>query len=189
MANLTYSAIASLDGYVEDDQGRFDWAAPDEEVMRFVNDLERPVGTHLYGRRMYETMAYWETAPLDEEVPASDREFTRIWKAASKLVYSRTLETVTSARTRIERQFDADAVRQLKQSGTRDLTVGGADLAGQAIEAGLVDELQLLVVPVVVGGGKAWLPAKVHLDLELLETRRFANGVVFLRYRVATRDS
>jgi dihydrofolate reductase len=183
MAHLIYAAIASLDGYVEDREGRFDWAAPDEEVMAFVNDLERPIGTYLYGRRMYETMRFWETAPLNDNAPAPDRDFTEIWRGAEKVVYSRTLDAVSSARTRIERDFDAARIRQLKRSLPRDLTVGGAELAGQAIAAGLVDELQLFMVPVVVGGGKAWLPGSVRLDLELLESRRFAGGVVFVRYR------
>ena len=183
MARLTYSAIASLDGYVEDAQGHFDWAAPDEEVHSFVNDLERPVGTYLYGRRMYETMLYWDTAPSDGTVPVFLREFTEMWRAAEKVVYSRTLESALSARTRVERSFDPEAVRRLKATTTHDLTVGGADLAGQAIRAGLIDEFQLFVVPVVVGGGKPWLPKGLRLRLELLGSRRFAGGVVFLRYR------
>lgn len=183
MASLIYSAIASLDGYVEDVHGQFDWAAPDEEVHSFVNDLERPIGTYLYGRRMYETMVSWEAAPLDESVPVAVRDFTRMWQAAEKVVYSRTLQSASSARTRIERSFDAEAIRRLKVTTSNDLTVGGADLARQAIKAELVDELQLFVVPVVVGGGKAWLPKNLHLNLELLDARHFASGVVFLRYR------
>lgn len=183
MANLIYSAIASLDGYVEDASGRFEWAAPDDEVLSFINDLERPIGTYLYGRRMYETMVYWQDSPLDESVPLPLRDFAQMWRAAEKIVYSRTLTSVSSARTRIEPRLDAAAVRRVKASTSHDLTVGGAELAGQTIEAGLVDELQLFVVPVVVGGGKPWLPQNVHLDLVLLESRRFANGVVFLRYQ------
>jgi dihydrofolate reductase len=183
MARLIYSAIASLDGYVEDSQGRFDWGAPDEEVHSFVNDLERPVGTYLYGRRMYQTMLYWETFPLDESAPAFARDFTRMWRAAEKVVYSRTLGPTSSTRTRIERSFVPEAVRRLKLTTSQDLTVGGAGLAGQAIAAGLVDELQLLVVPIVVGGGKPWLPKGQRVKLQLLGSRRFANGVVFLRYR------
>jgi dihydrofolate reductase len=183
MAKLIYSAITSLDGYVADDDGNFDWAAPDEEVHTIVNDLERPVGTYLYGRRMYETMVYWETAHLVADQPAFVQDFTAMWQAADKIVYSRTLETVSSARTRIERDFDPDAVRQLKASAGRDITVGGPDLAAQAIEAGLVDEWQLFVTPVVVGGGKRSLPNGVRLKLELLDERRFGNGVVHLRYR------
>src|SRR5690242_13413273 len=158
MAKLVYSAIASLDGYVEDVDGRFDWAAPDDEVHGFINDLERPVGTYLYGRRMYETMVYWETAPLDASQSAAERDFTEIWRSAEKIVYSRTLAAVSSARTRVEGAFEAAAVRGLKETSGGDLSVGGAELAGQALAADLVDELQLFVVPVVVGGGKSWLP-------------------------------
>ncbi len=158
MAKLIYSAIASADGYVEDAGGGFGWAAPDEEVFRFVNDLERPVGTYLYGRRMYQTMLYWETAHTVPGQPSFIQEFTGIWQAAEKIVFSATLTSVSSARTRIERNFDPGMVRQLKSVTEHDMTVGGADLAGQAIRAGLVDELQLFVVPVVVGGGKRALP-------------------------------
>ena len=183
MTNLIYSAITSLDGYIEDAEGRFDWGAPDEEVHSFVNDLQQSVGTYLYGRRLYETMLYWETASLDETVPQFLRDFTRTWRVAEKVVYSQTLESVSSAKTRIERSFDPEAIRRLKDTENRDLTVGGANLAGQAVGAGLVDELQQFAVPVVVGGGKPWLPAKVRVDLQLLETRRFTSGVVFLRYR------
>jgi dihydrofolate reductase len=183
MAKLIYSAITSLDGYVADEGGNFDWAAPDEEVHRFVNDLERPVGTYLYGRRVYEVMVYWETAHTLADQSPFIRDFTEIWQAADKIVYSRTLETAASARTRIERGFDPETVRQLKASTGRDISVGGPDLAAQAIEAGLVDELQLLVAPVVVGGGKQALPDKLRLKLELLEERRFGSGVVYLNYR------
>ena len=190
MARLIYSAIASLDGYVEDEDGKFDWAAPDEEVLAFVNDLERPVGTYLLGRRMYETMAVWETNPgLAGDSPAS-RDFAAIWPAAGKIVYSRTLEAASTARTRIERQFDPAAVRREKESTDRDLTVGGAALAAEAFRAGLVDELQLFLTPVLVGGGKHALPPGVSLKLELLEERRFRGGTVFLRYRsAASRDA
>jgi dihydrofolate reductase len=183
MAKLIYSAIASADGYIEDATGSFDWGAPDDELLRFVNDLERPVGTHLYGRRMYETMLYWETAHTVPGQPSSVREFTGIWQAAEKIVFSTTLESVSSARTRIERTFDPGVVRQLKSATERDMTVGGADLAGHAIKAGLVDELQLFLVPAIVGGGKQALPHGAHMDLELLDTRRFAGGAVYLRYR------
>jgi dihydrofolate reductase len=183
MAKLIYSAIASADGYVEDATGSFDWAAPDEELHSFVNDLERPVRTYLYGRRMYETMLYWETAHTVPGQPPSVREFTGIWQAADKIVFSTTLESVSSARTRIERNFDPGLIRQLKPSTEHDMTVGGADLAGQAIKAGLVDELQLFLVPIVVGGGKRALPSGLRSDLELLDTRRFASGAVYLRYR------
>jgi dihydrofolate reductase len=182
VAKLIYSAIASLDGYVADEHGTFDWAEPDEEVHRFVNDLERPVGTYLYGRRMYEVMALWETAGGPDQPPFA-REFAEIWRAADKVVYSKTLETVSTARTRIERDFDPEAVRQLKATAARDLTVGGPGLAGQALAAGLVDECQLFVAPVVVGGGIRALPDGVRLDLELLDERRFGSGTVYLRYR------
>jgi dihydrofolate reductase len=183
MAKLIYSAIASADGYVEDADGKFEWAAPDEEVLRFVNDLERPVATYLYGRRMYETMVYWETAYTVPGHSSSDREFASIWRAAEKIVFSTTLESVSGAKTRIERSFDPAMVRRLKAAAERDMTVGGADLAGQAIKAGLVDELQLFLVPAIVGGGKRALPSGARLDLELLDTRRFASGAVYLRYR------
>jgi dihydrofolate reductase len=184
MAKLIYAPIASLDGYVEDEEGRFDWATPDEEVFGFVNELERPIGTHLYGRRMYETMMSWETASTEAE-PAVIRDFAGIWRAADKIVYSRALQTVSSARTRIEREFDRDAVRQLKQSSGADITVGGAELAGHAIGAGLVDECHLFLCPIVVGGGKRALPDDVRAQLELLDERRFRNGVVHLHYRVS----
>jgi dihydrofolate reductase len=177
---LIYSAIASLDGYVEDEHGKFDWAAPDEEVHAFVNDLERPVGTYLYGRRMYDTMVVWETVEDERPVIA---DYAEIWRAAEKVVYSRSLEAVSSARTRIERDFDPEEVRRLKESARADLTVGGAELAGQAIEAGLVDEYRLLVVPVLVGGGKRAFPDGVRLELELRETLGFDSGAVYLRYR------
>jgi dihydrofolate reductase len=186
VATLIYSAIASLDGYIEDRDGRFDWAVPDDEVHGFINDLQRPVGTYLYGRRMYETMAGWET---DHTLAAQSqlmRDFAQIWQGADKIVYSTTLENPSTARTRIERDFDPEAVRRLKASEDRDLTVGGPDLAGHAFKAGLVDEFQLFVAPVVVGGGKQSLPDGVRLELELLDQRRFGNGMVYLRYRAGT---
>jgi dihydrofolate reductase len=183
MPKLIYQAIASLDGYVEDEQGNFDWAAPDEEVHAFINDLERPIGTYLYGRRMYETMVYWETVSTATE-PAVPRDFAEIWRAAEKIVYSRRLETVSSARTRIERDLDPDAVRRLKQTSTADITIGGADLAGQALALGLVDECHLFLGPIVVGGGKHALPDGLRAQLELRGERRFRNGVVHLRYRI-----
>jgi dihydrofolate reductase len=183
MGKLIYSAIASADGYVEDATGEFAWAAPDEELLGFVNDLERPVGTYLYGRRMYETMLYWETAHTMPGQPPLDREFTGIWQAADKIVFSTTLQSVATARTRLERNFDPPAIRRLKSADEHDITVGGADLAGQAIKAGLVDELQLVLLPVVVGGGRQALPDGARADLELLDTRRFASGAVYLRYR------
>jgi dihydrofolate reductase len=185
MAKLVYSAITSLDGYVADENGNFDWAAPSDEVHAFVNDLERPVGTYLYGRRMYEVMRYWETAPTSGDQPAVMRDYAEIWQAAEKVVYSTTLDDVSSARTRIERAFYPDAVRQLKASAERDITVGGADLAAQAIKAGLVDEIHLFLTPVLVGGGNHFLPGGVRVNLELLDEHRFGNGVVHLHYRTA----
>jgi dihydrofolate reductase len=183
MAELIYSAIGSLDGYVEDAAGKFDWAAPDDEVHAFVNELERPVATYLYGRRMYETMVFWETVDAEGDWPAVARDFAAIWQAAEKVVYSRTLESVSSARTRIERELDRDAIERMKQRSGSDIGIGGAELAGQAIAAGLVDELQLVLVPVLVGGGKRALPNDVHARLELVDEHRFRSGTVFLRYR------
>jgi dihydrofolate reductase len=181
VAKLIYSAIASLDGYVADEAGNFDWAAPDEDVHRFVNDLERPVGTHLYGRRMYETMVFWEVQDFSG-APPFVRDFAEIWRAADKVVYSRTLDAVSSARTRLERVFDLDAVRRMKAQAGSDVSIGGPELAGQAIAAGLVDELHLFVAPVLVGGGKRSLPDDVRLELELLDERQFGSGVVHLHY-------
>ena len=186
MAKLIYSAIASLDGYIADERGNFDWAAPDEEVHKFINDLERPVGTCLYGRRMYEVMAPWESDPALTTGSPITREFAAIWQAADKIVYSRTLETADTARTRIERDFDPDAVRRLKASAERDLTVGGPHLAAQALQAGLVDEYQLFLAPMIVGGGNQALPDHLRLPLELLDERRFGSGMVYLRYRIRT---
>ena len=185
MARLIYSAIMSLDGYIADADGRFEWAAPDEDVHAFVNELERPVGTYLYGRRMYETMRYWETAhTLPGQRPVS-LDFARIWQAADKIVYSATLQAPDTARTRVERDFDPDQVRKLKEAAGRDLTVGGAHLAAQAIAAGLVDEYQLFLVPAVVGGGTRALPDQVRLNLALAGERRFGSGTVYLCYRPA----
>jgi dihydrofolate reductase len=181
MARLIYSAIASLDGYVEDEDGRFDWSAPDEEVHAFVNDQERPIGTYLYGRRMYDTMAVWETMSMDGE-PAAMRDYADIWRAAEKVVYSRTLDAPRTRRTRIERDFDPAAVRAMKAGAAADLSIGGAELAGQALRAGLVDEVSLFLSPIAVGGGTPALPHGVRLELALLEERRFAGGVVQLRY-------
>jgi dihydrofolate reductase len=185
MGKLIYAAIASLDGYVEDEDGKFDWGMPDQEVHAFANDLERPIGTYLYGRRMYETMVFWETTPHRTDEPTVFWDYAEIWRAAEKIVYSRTLQTPSSARTRIEREFDRDAVRRLKQSSGADITVGGAELAGHAIGAGLVDECHLFLYPIVVGGGKRALPDNVRAQLELLDERRFRNGVVHLHYRVS----
>jgi dihydrofolate reductase len=183
MAKLIYSAIASLDGYVADEDGKWDWSEPDDEVHSFLNDLERPIGTYLYGRRLYEVMAYWESPPGAAEQPLYIQDFTEIWQGAEKIVYSKTLEKVTSARTRIERDFDPEEIRQMKANASRDILIGGPDLAAQAFRAGLVDELQLFVAPAVVGGGTRCLPDKIKLNLELLDEHRFRNGTVHLRYR------
>jgi dihydrofolate reductase len=186
LAKLIYSVIASLDGYIEDKAGKFDWAAPDEEVHRFVNERERPIGTYLYGRRMYETMRFWETEEARANQPPHVQDYASIWRAADKVVYSRTLDTVSSARTRIERDFDPGAVRRMKAATERDISVGGAELATIAFKARLVDELQLFLHPIIVGGGKRALPLDVRLELDLLDQRRFANGVVYLHYRIRT---
>ena len=185
MARLIYSAITSLDGYVNDEQGNFDWAAPDPDVFSFVNDLERPIGTYLYGRRLYETMVYWETASPEDQ-PLHVQNFKNLWRAADKIVYSTTLDTVSSTRTRIERAFDPEVVRQLKSAQERDISVGGAHLAGQAIRAGLVDECHLILNPIVVGGGTRALPDGAHWELELVDERTFDNGVVHVHYRCRT---
>jgi dihydrofolate reductase len=184
LARLVYSFIASLDGYVEDADGGFGWAAPGEEAHAFVNQLEATVGTYLYGRRMYETMAVWETDAAFAEHSPVTRDFAAIWQAAEKVVYSRTLAEASTRKTRIERRFDPEQVRELKAGAGSDLAVGGAELAGQALAAGLVDECHALIAPAVVGGGKRALPDDVRLDLELTDERRFADGMVYLRYAV-----
>jgi dihydrofolate reductase len=181
LARLSYTAITSLDGYVADATGSWDWSVPDEEVHTFVNDLERPIGIHLYGRRLYEVLQAWET--MDDPAPAM-RDYATLWRAAEKIVFSRTLDEVSSARTRIEREFAPEAVRALKDAADTDLGIGGPHLAAEALRAGLVDEVGLLVSPVVVGGGNPALPDDLRIDLELLDQRRFGNGVVYLRYRV-----
>ncbi len=185
MANLIYTAIISLDGYVVDADGNFDWAAPDEEVHAFVNDLERDIGTYLYGRRLYEVMVYWETAHLDDDLSTVEQDYTRVWQPATKIIYSSTLESVSSARTTIERTFDPEAVHQLKENAESDISIGGPGLAASAIKAGLVDEWHQFVNPVIVGGGTAFLPDDVRVTLDLLDEHRFANGVVYLHYRTA----
>jgi len=185
MAKLIYASLCSLDGYVNDADGRFEWAEPDAEVHAAVNDLERTAGTHLYGRRMYEVLVWWETAPSGPDEPPVMSDFAEIWRAAEKVVYSRTLETVSSARTRIEREFAPDAVRAMKAQKDADITIGGPGLAAEAFRAGLVDECHLFLSPVSVGGGTPALPQGLRVDLELLDERRFAGGVVHLRYRVA----
>jgi dihydrofolate reductase len=181
VARLIYSVIASLDGYVADEEGGFGWAAPDEEVHAFVNDLERPIGTYLYGRGTYEVMQAWQTlgGPGD---PAVARDYAEIWRAADKVVYSGTLDAVSTPRTRLERRFDPEEVRSLKTAAERDVSVGGPGLAGHALAAGLVDELQLILAPVIVGGGTRALHDGVRLDLELRDERRFRGGMVFVRY-------
>lgn len=183
MGRLIYSVITSLDGYVADQSGSFDWAAPDGQTHAFVNELERPIGIHLYGRRMYEVMATWETLQSDH---AEAQDYARIWQVANKVVYSRTLNAVSTTKTRLEHDFDPDAVQQMKAESSSDISIGGADLAGQALRAGLIDECQLFVVPVIVGGGTSWLPQNVRLDLQLLDEHRFASGVVYLSYRTTT---
>lgn len=184
MARLVYSILSSLDGYVADEQGNFDFAAPDEEVHAAVNEIERSTGTVLLGRRMYEVLVAWETWDVAGE-PAVIRDFAAIWHSADKIVYSRTLRTVASARTRLEHDFDTDAVGRLKAGATRDLSIGGPELARQAFAAGLIDECNLFVMPVIVGGGKRALPDGLRMDLELIDERRFVSGVVHLRYRTS----
>jgi dihydrofolate reductase len=183
MATLIYSALASLDGYVADRDGTFGWAAPDDEVHRSVNDLQRQVGTMLLGRRMYDVLVAWETMDTAGE-PDVIRDFADIWRATDKVVYSRTLERPASARTRIERAFDLDAVRSMKASADRDVSIGGPELAAQAIQAGLVDEVDLFLSPISVGGGTRAFPDDVEVRFELLDERRFGSGVVYLRYRI-----
>jgi dihydrofolate reductase len=182
VAKLIYTAIASLDGFIEDEGGNFDWAVPEDDVHAFINDLERPLGTYLYGRRMYETMAGWET---DVSLAAQSefmRDFAQAWQAADKIVYSRSLETPVTRRTRIEREFNRESVRRMKASAERDLVVGGPTLAAEAFRAGLVDECHLFLVPIIVGGGKRSLPGDIRMELELLDERRFGSGIVHLHY-------
>jgi dihydrofolate reductase len=186
MSRLIYIANVSLDGYIEDSHGNFDWTPPNDEVFAFITDLVRSAGTYLYGRRMYETMAVWETDPTVSAQSELRGDFARVWQAANKLVYSTTLHDVSTAKTQLERNFDPDAIRDLKASAARDLTVGGPNLATHAFNAGLVDECQLLIHPVFVGAGKPSLPRDTRANLELLDERRFTNGVVYVRYRVAS---
>ena len=186
MARLIYMAITSLDGYVADEKGNYDWAMPDDEVFSFVNDFERPIGTYLYGRRLYEEMVGWESAHDRVGQSPLMLDFAQIWQAADKVVYSRSLKALSTARTRLERSFDPEAVQQLKTRGGRDLTVGGPNLAAEALKAGLVDECHLIISPVAVGNGKKALPGDVRLQFELLDERRFGNGVVHLHYRAVT---
>jgi dihydrofolate reductase len=185
MAHLIYTTNMSLDGYTEDRDGKFDWTDPSEEVFRFITNLIRADGTHLYGRRMYETMMVWETdSNLAGQSPLM-RDFAQVWQAADKIVYSRTLEAVSTRKTTIERDFDPDSIRRLKESVEQDIHIGGAELAAQAFRSGLIDECHLFITPIIVGGGKPALPDNVQLDLELLDERRFGNGAVFLRYRTS----
>jgi dihydrofolate reductase len=183
MARLHYAVICSLDGYTADADGKFDWAAPDEEVHAFVNDLERPVGTHLYGRRMYETLAVWQTIG-GADSPAVENDYADIWRAADKIVFSTTLAAISTPRTRLERSFDPEAVRQLKADSSIDLSIGGPGLAAHAIRAGLVDDVHHFLQPVIVGGGTRALPDDVRLDLDLVDEHRFGNGVVYLHHRI-----
>lgn len=183
MARLIYGAIASLDGYTEDIEGNFDWAAPDEEVHGFINNLERTVGTYLYGRRMYESLMVWETDPNLAADSLIARDFAEIWQAAHKIVYSRKLQAVSTRKTQIERDFSPEAIRHLKEVVNQDILIGGPELAAHAFRAGLIDECQLFLIPIILGGGKPSLPDNVRLELELVEEHRFGSGVVFLRYR------
>lgn len=185
MGKLIYSATMSLDGYIEDTSGNFDWATPDEEVHAFANEMERQVSTHLYGRRMYETMRVWERIEELPDVAPAMLEYAPIWRSLEKVVYSRTLPEVTTERTRLEREFDPDKVRELKAQSEGDVSIGGANLAAHAIRDGLVDEFAVFIAPAVVGGGNAFFPKDVRIDLRLTDERRFGNGMVFLRYEVA----
>ena len=183
MGKLSYIAISSLDGYIADKDGKFDWGEPDEEVHSFVNEVMRPIGTYLYGRRMYEVMVWWESTPTGADQPVFGREFAKMWQAADKIVYSKTLKTVSSAKTRIEREFNPEAVRQLKARTAADLCVAGPELAARAFDAGLIDECGVFIAPIIVGGGKQYLPDNLRLRLELLDERRFRSGMVYLYYR------
>ena len=186
MAKLIYVSNVSLDGYIEDENGSFDWPGTDDEFLAFITDLVRPVGTYLYGRRLYETMAPWETEPALAAQSELRADFADVWQAADKVVYSTTLDAVSTAKTRLEGTFDPGPVRDMKASATRDLTVGGAHLAAQAFQAGLVDECHLFIRPILIGGGKSALPSDTRADLELLDDRQLSNGVVYLRYRILT---
>jgi dihydrofolate reductase len=186
VAKLIYAAVTSLDGYIADESGNFDWAVPDEVVHAFINELERPIGTYLYGRKMYETMAGWETPDAIPDRTPAMLDFARIWQAADKIVYSRSLETIATRKTRLERDFDPEVVRALKAESPRDVAVGGPALAAHAIRARLVDEYHLFVAPIIIGGGNPFLPANVRVKLKLLDERIFDNGMVHLRYRAAT---
>jgi dihydrofolate reductase len=181
MAALVYSGLVSLDGCIADSRGNFEWAAPSEEVHAFINDLERPFGTFLLGRRMYDVLQVWETIGGSDE-PEVMKDYASIWRAADKIVFSAQLTELTTKRTRIERRFDPNAIRAFIETADRDISIGGAGLAAEAIRAGLVDEFHLLVFPLIVGGGTQFFPRDVDLKLELVDERRFDDGVVFLRY-------
>jgi len=182
LGELIYFVISSLDGYIEDKSGKFDWAEPEEEVHRFVNDLERQAGTYLYGRRMYETMRAWETDPTLAAASPLMQDFATIWKAADKIVFSSSLEKASTSRTRIERRFHPELIRQLKANVRHEILIGGPELAGHAFKAGLVDKCHLFLFPIIVGGGKKGLPDDVRLRLKLEDQRRFGNGTIFLSY-------
>lgn len=184
MARLIYSVIGSLDGYIADRSGSFDWAVPDEEVLSFLNDQEKSVGTYLYGRRMYDLMTCWETDPAAAAQSPNSAVFAEIWQAAEKIVYSTSLASVSTQKTRLERTFDPDAVEQVKHTATADLNVSGPELASHAFRANLVDEVQLILVPVIIGGGKSCYPTDVMMNLNLSDMRRFSNGMVWLQYDV-----
>jgi dihydrofolate reductase len=186
MAKLIYSAATSLDGYVNDEDGGFGWAAPDEEVHSFFNELERPIGTYLYGRRMYEVMRYWQDPDDLDAQPSYIKDYAEIWQGADKVVYSGSLDSASTPRTRLEREFDPAGVREMKGAAGADLSVGGPGLAAEALRAGLVDELHQVLHPVVVGGGTPWLPDGLRIELELLDERRFSGGAVHLHYRTTS---
>jgi dihydrofolate reductase len=185
VAKLIYVTNVSLDGFIEDEHGRFDWTEPDDEQFAFITDLIRPVGTYLYGRRLYETMAVWETEPALAAQSELRADFARVWQAADKIVYSTTLDAVSTAKTRLEPHFDPNVIREMKGTASRDLMVGGANLAAHAFNAKLIEECHLFIGPAVVGRGKPSLPSELHAKLELLDERRFDNGVVYVRYRIA----
>lgn len=182
MGTLVYAAITSLDGYIEDASGRFDWAVPDAEVHTFINELERPIGTHLYGRRMYETMAVWQTIDDDPSVSPVELAYARMWRELDKVVYSTTLESVPTPRTRLEPRFVPDDVAHLKRTTELDISISGPSLAQHAFAAGLIDDVHLFVMPIIVGAGKPGLPSDLRMHLELRDERRFASGVVHLHY-------
>ncbi len=184
MANLIFVANMSLDGYTEDKDGKFDWTDPNEESFRFITNLLRATSTHLYGRRMYEAMAVWETDPKLAAQSPQMRDFAEVWQAPNKIVYSRTLETISTRKTQLERTFDPEAIRQLKAAGEHDILIGGPELTAYAFRAGLIDECHLFLIPILVGGGKSALPDNLRLKLELLEERNFGNSTVYLRYRI-----